>query len=90
MYIYYLHYLQADLDDPPVHVPGVEEDGVEVCEGGEEAAVVRDVAVGDGAAGRHEGVMTEPEPGSGYSLELATKVREGFTITKKAPTRASP
>ena len=43
----------------------MEEDGVEVCEGGEEAAVVRDVAVGDGAAGRHEGVMTEPEPGSG-------------------------
>ena len=58
----------------------MEEDGVEVCEGGEEAAVIRDVAVGDGAAGRHEGVMTEAEPGSRYSLELATKVREGFTI----------
>ena len=53
----------TDLNDPPVHVPGVEEDGVEVCEGGEEAAVVRHVAVGDGAARRHEGVVPEPEPG---------------------------
>ena len=50
------------LNNPFVHVSGVEEKSIKVCHGGKEAAVSGDIAVPHRAVVRHKWLISETKP----------------------------
>ena len=50
------------LNNPFVHVSGVEEQSIKLCDGGKEAAVIGDITVPHRAVVRHKWLISETEP----------------------------